>query len=140
MIPIPFYTLFSGINLRNHPYLQLLQFNLHLGNEEMRKSQDDITQWFNSICESVTSKLLVVEVCEFSNEAEICNKIQDSLLGLNARIETLSVYLPNTNMFRIEVMKMDDVRKLFPKLYAMGIVTEKHLNEDGSVSCFFFQL
>ena len=106
----------SEINLRKNPRLRLLRFNLGLDNEEIRKSHDDVTQWFNSICESVTSTSLVVEVYEFTEDAEICKKIQNTLLVLYERIETFSVYLtPETKS-----------QGLFSKLYEVGIVTEVH--------------
>ena len=112
----------------------MLQFSLRLDEEEIQKSQDDVIGWFNSICRSVTAKSLVVEVCGFTKEAETCNKIQDTLLALNARIETLSVYLFDTDRSWDE---MDNVRKLFPKLYEKGIVIKKRLDDDKSV-CHYF--
>ena len=98
----------------------MLQFDLNLDNSEIVESQDDVIRWFNSICESVTSKSLVVEVHDPSEEAEICGKIQDTLLALYERIETFSVYLlPGTKE-----------KGLFPKLYEAGIVVEKDVGED----------
>ena len=86
----------------------------------MRESQDDVIRWFNSICESVTSKSLVVEVRRFTEEVEICDKIQDTLLALYERIETFSVYLkPGT-----------EEKGLFSKLYEVGIVVEENIDED----------
>ena len=77
-------------------------------------------RWFNSICESVTSKSLVIEVCGFSKEAELCDKIQDTILVLYERIEAFSVYLlPRTKE-----------RGLLSKLYEAGIVVEESIWED----------
>ena len=103
----------------------MLQFNLYIYDEEIRKSQDDVIRWFNSICESVTSKSLVVEVRDFSEKVEICNKIQDTLLALYERIETFSVYLPGTQD-----------KKLFSKLYETGVVVEESIlgDEDKEVA------
>ena len=116
----------SEIDLRKDPHLRLLQFNLCLHNSEIRKSQDDVIRWFNSICESVTSKSLVVEVCGFTEEVAICNKIQDTLLALYERIETFSVCLPLGTK----------EEGLFSKLYEVGIVVEEDTwgNEDKVVA------
>ena len=89
----PFDILSSEIDLRKNPHLRLLQFNFSLGEKKIRDSQDDMIRWFNSICESVTSRSLVVGMYRLSNQSEICNKIQDMLLALHTRIETLSVFL-----------------------------------------------
>ena len=132
-----FFTLSSEIDLRKSPHLRFLQFNLHICNREIGKSQDNVIQWFNSICETVTSKSLIVEVYGFTPEAGVCNKIQDTIVALNARIETLSVYLFNTDRFGGEVMEMDDVRKLFSTLYEKDIVIEKRLNKNELVCCNF---
>ena len=116
----PFYILSSEIGLRKNPHLRLLQFDLRLYNSEIRKSQDDVIRWFNSICESVTSKSPVVEVRGLNEEVEICDKIQDTLLALYERIETFSVYLtPGTKE-----------EGLFSKLYEVGIVVEEDIDED----------
>ena len=77
-------------------------------------------RWFSSLCKSVTSKSLVVEVRGFSKEAEICNRIQDILLVLYKRIETLSVHLTRGTRERC----------LFSKLYEEGIVVEEDLWPD----------
>ena len=111
----------SEIDLRKNPHLRLLQFDLRLYNSEIRKSQDDVIQWFNSICESVTSNSLVVEVRYFSEEVEICDKIQDTLLALHERIETFSVYLPPGTK----------EEGLCSKLYEVGIVIEEFIWDDG---------
>ena len=116
----PFYMLPSEINLRKNPHLRLLQFDFSFEEEKIRDLQDDVIRWFNSICESVTSKSLVVEVRNFSEKVEICDKIQDTLLALYERIETFSVYLtPGTKD-----------QGLFSKLYDVGIVVEEDIVED----------
>ena len=107
----PFYILSTEIDLRKKPHLRLLQFSSRLDEEEIRKSQGDVIGWFNLICGSITTKSLVVEVCGFTKEAETCNKIQDILLALNSRIETLSVYLFDKDRSWDEV---NNVLKLFP--------------------------
>ena len=107
----PFYILASEtFDLSKNLHLRLLQFNLDCNEEKM-----DVIRWFNSICESVTSKSLVVEVRWFSEDVGICDKIQDTLLALYQRIETFSVYLtPGTKE-----------QGLFSKLYEAGIVVEE---------------
>ena len=116
----PFYVLSSEIDLCKNPCLRLLQFNLNLMRGEIRKSQGDVIRWFSSICGSVTSKSLVVEVRRFTEEVEICDKIQDTLLALYERIETFSVYLtPGTKE-----------QGLFSKLYEVSIVVEEDIGED----------
>ena len=117
----PFYILSPELDLRGSFYLRLLQFDVNIKDGEIRKSQvNQVIQWFNSICESVTSKSLVVEVRHFSEKVKLCNKIQDTLLALYERIETFSVYLrPGTKK-----------EGLFSKLYEVGIVVEKDLWRD----------
>ena len=116
----PFYILSSEIDLRKNPHLRLLQFDFSLWEKKIRDSQDNVIRWFNSICESVTSKSLVVEVRGFTEEVEICDKIQNPLLALCERIETFSVYLtPGTKE-----------KGLFSKLYEAGIVVEEDIGED----------
>ena len=120
--PHTFYMLASEIDVRKSSHLRLLQFNLNLIFKEIRESQDDVIRWFNSICESVTSKSLVVEV-RVSEKVESCNKIQDTLLALYERIDTFSVYLtPGTKR-----------NGLFSKLYELGIVVEEYIDEDKQV-------
>ena len=109
----------------------MLQFNFHLEEEKIRDSQDDVIRWFNSICESVTSRSLVVCLDGLSNELSICNKIEDMLLALHTRIETLSVFLSGECFRRQQNVDLEDVRKLFPRLYEAGIVVENQLYWDG---------
>ena len=111
------------IDLRKNPHLHSLRFDLGLGNGRNRKSQDDVIRWFNSICESVTSKSLIIEVGHSYMEVEICDKIQDTLLALRERIENFSVYLaPGTK-----------AKGLFSKLYEVGIVIEEDISWDKKV-------
>ena len=78
----------------------MLQFDLRLENTQNEELQNNVIGWFSSICESITSNSLVVEVCGLPEESQICNKIENVLLALSERIETLSVYLPQgTNLF-----------------------------------------
>ena len=116
----PFYILASEtFDLSKNPHLRLLQFDLNLSIEEIRKSQDDVIRWFNSICESVTSKSLIVELGYFFIEVEICDKIQGTLLALRERIETFSVYLPPGT----------EEKGLFSKLYEVDIVIEEYIGD-----------
>ena len=135
----PFHTLSSEIDLRTSPHLQLLQFDLHLHKKNMRKSQGDMILWFNSICSGVQSKSLVIEVSGFSEEVEICNKIQDTLLALNARIETLSVQLfcSYSDASTTKKRRKKNCRKLFPKLYEKGVVVERR-RKGGKLVCSYF--
>ena len=127
----PFYILSSEIDLRKNPHLRLLQFHFSLGRKKIRDLQDDVLRWFNSICESVTSRSLFVGLEGLYNEPEICNKIQNVLLALHTRIETLSIFL-STECFRgHQNVDLEDVRKLFLRLYEAGIVVEKWLHWDG---------
>ena len=116
----PFYILSSEIGLRKNPHLRLLQFDLNLDFSAVIKSLDDVIRWFNSICASVTSKSLVVEVRRFTEDVEICDRIQDTLLVLYERIKTFSVYLlPGTKQ-----------KGQFSKLYEAGIVVEEDVRYD----------
>ena len=126
----PFYILSSEIDLRKNPHLRLLQFDFSFEEEKIRDSQDDVIRWFNSICESVTSRSLVVGLYELSNESEICNKIQDILLALHARVETLSIFLSLLSFYIEQNVDLEDMRKLFSRLYETGIVVEKWLDRD----------
>ena len=121
----PFYVLSSEIDLRKNPHLRLLQFDFRLGEEEIRDSQADVIRWFNSICESVTSRSLVVNLYGLFNESEICNKIQDTLLALHTRIETLSIFLCRDSFPRQANLNLKDMRELLSRLYKAGIVVEK---------------
>ena len=91
-------------------------------------------RWFNSICESVTSRSLIVCLDGLVNESEICNKIQDMFLALHTRIETLSIFVSGKDHLGMQVVDLDDVRKLFSRLYEAGIVVEKWLDRDEEVS------
>ena len=127
----PFYILSSEIDLRKNSHLRLLQFNFSLDEEKIRDSQDDVIRWFNSICESVTSRSLVVSLDGFFNKPEICNKIQEILLALHARIENLSIFISGKDDIGRQVVDLEDMRKLFPRLYEAGIVVEKWLAYSG---------
>ena len=131
----PFYILSSEIDLRKNPHLRLLQFSFSIEQEKIRDSQDDVIQWFNSICESVTSRSLAVRLYGLSNESDISNKIQDVLLALHTRIETLSIFL-STKCFPGQKVDLEDVRKLFSRLYEAGVVVEKLLDGDEEVSSY----
>ena len=113
------------MDLRKNPQLRLLRFYFRLNDKEIRESPKDVLRWFNSICESVTSKSLVVEVDGLFNESEICNKIQDILLALHMRIENLSVFLSRECFPSQQNVGPNDLLKLFSKLYVAGIVAEK---------------
>ena len=108
------------IDLRRHPRLRLLRFNLGLEGIDIIKSQDYVIQWFASICASISSDSLALELDPFSEDLGVCNRIQDILLALYSRIEIFLVYLP------IGTQK----RRLFSKLYEVGIVVEGDLRED----------
>ena len=123
----------SEIDLRGNPHLRLLQFDFEV--EKIRDSQNDVIRWFDSICESVTSRSLVVGMYRLSNQSEICNKIQDMLLALHTRIETLSVFL-SEDCFDGQDVDLEDVRKMFSRLYEAGIVVERRLGYDESVSYY----
>ena len=124
----------SEIDLRKNTHLRLLQFDLSLEEVSIRGSQGDVVQWFNSICKSVTSRSLVVCLYGLSNKLKICNKIQDMLLALHARIETLSIFLSGRSFFTGQKVDLEDVRKLFSRLYEEGIVVEKWLDRNEEVS------
>ena len=130
----------SEIDLRKNPHLRLLQIDLALEEEKIRESQNDVLQWFNSICESVTSNSLVLDLFGLFNESEICNKIQDIVLTLHTRIETLSIFLSRGCFRGQEHVDLEDVRKLFSRVYEAGIVVEKSLEDDEAVSdCLVIQ-
>ena len=137
----PFYILSSEIDLRTNTHLRLLQFNFSLGEKKIRDSQDDVIRWFNSICESVTSRSLVVCLYGLSNESETCDKIQEILLALHARIENLSIFVSGREYHGTEGVDLEDMRKIFSRLYETGIVVEKWLdqnrNRDEAVSGHF---
>ena len=127
----PFYMLSSEIDLRKNTHLRVLQLGFSLEENNIRDSQDDAIRWFNSICESVTSRSLVVCLDGLINKSEICNKIQDILLALHTRIETLSIFLSTECFQGQQNVDLEDVRKLFSRLYEAGIMVEKWLYPDG---------
>ena len=127
----------SEINLSRHRHLQFLQFSLRLKDEGGGESRDDVIRSFTSICESVTSKSLVVEVYGLTDESDICNKIQDTLLALRARLGAFSLYLSEEHWDEGILVNKEDIRKLFSKLYEKGVVAEKFLYSDESVSRYF---
>ena len=135
----PFYILCLEIDLRKNSHLRLLQFNFHLDDNGIRDEQNDVIGWFSSICESVTSRSLVVGLHGLFNESEICNKIQDVLLALHTRIETLSIFLFGKDRWGEQTLTVEDLRKLFSRLYEAGIVVEKWLGWNGNevVSGYF---
>ena len=126
----------SEIDLRKNTHLRLLQFDLSLEEVSIRGSQGDVVQWFNSICESVTSRSLVVDLYGLSKESETCNKIQEILLTLQARIKNLSIFISGKEYDGTQQVDLEDVRKLFSRLYEAGIVVEKWLDEDEEVSSY----
>ena len=129
-----FYILSTEIDLRNNPHLHLLQFNFRLEEEDIREEQDVVIKWFGSICESVTSRSLVVQVDGLFNEPEICNRIQDILLTLHTRTETLSIFLSEKDDVGRKEVDLEDVRELFSRLYEAGIVVERSLDWVEEVS------
>ena len=134
--PHPFYILSLEIDLHKNPHLRLLQLNFSFEEEYIRDSQDDVIRWFNSICESVTSRSLVVDLYGLSNDSEICNKIQEILLALHAKIENLSIFVSGKDHIGTQQVDLKDVRKLLSRLYEAGTVIEKWLGSygDGAVS------
>ena len=114
-----------------NPHLRLLQFDFSLERQGFRDSQNDVIQCFNSICESVTSRSLVVGLYGLINELEICNKIQDVLLPLRTRIETLSIFISGQDGWGQQILHVEDLRKLFSRSYEAGIVVEKRLDLHG---------
>ena len=59
--------------------------------------------------------------------------MEDMLLALHTRIETLSVFLSRDCFYRQDV-DLEDVRKLFSRLYEAGIIIEKQVNGPEEVS------
>ena len=132
-----FYMYSSEIDLHKNPRLRLLQLDLNFRERKLIKLRDDAIRWFDSICKSVTSKSLVIEVRDFSEKAKICNKIQDTLLALNARIGTLAICLLDSHQLRVS-SEIDVIRKLFPRLCRKGIVIKRRLSDNESVCGYFF--
>ena len=78
----------------------------------------------------MTSKSLVIGVDGLSEEPEICNRIQNTLFDVAARVETCSIYLSREDRRGNQIVGRKDMQKLFPRLYALGIVVEKNLWHD----------
>ena len=127
-----FHVYLLEIDFRKNHHLRLLQVHFGLGKDKSRKSHNAI-RWFGSICESVTSKSLVVQLHGLINESELCDKIQDALLALYGRIETLSIFLSGDHGDFRGKIDLEDLRKLFSRLYEVGIVVEKLLDKDEAV-------
>ena len=122
---ITFWYSFLEIYLCTSPQLRLLQFNLRLRNEKIKKSQDNVIQWFRLVCERVTSRSIIIELQGFPDESEPCKNIEDTLLALNKRTDIMTIYLCGHEVNPDEAMKAQDVRKLFSRLHETGIVVEK---------------
>ena len=99
--------------------------------------EDGVIRWFKSICDSVTSKSLSIEVHGFDG-SDTWLVVQDTLVALNARIGTLLVYL-SSNLVRPRGGKLTkkNIRRLLPRLYKAGIkvVVQQHswMSEDEMV-------
>ena len=126
------------IDLRNHPHLRFLHFGLNPERSGIYKLHSHVVRWFNRICESITSRSLVIEVAGFSDELEICNMIQDTLLALSTKMESFSVYLSRENEKGGGPLGTGDTRKTFSRLYKAGVVVEKVLTYSEQVSHFIF--
>ena len=120
----------SEIDLHNHPQLRLLQLRLNLENEQSGKWQDNVIQWFNTICDRVTSRSLVIEVGGFPEESKICDKIQNTLLAMNAKVETFSVHLSSERWKGKEAMRNEKMKQLFSRLWEAGIAVTQNIQRD----------
>ena len=133
MLPF-FYILFSELNFSGNPQLRFLQFNLRFEDAESREMQDDVIRGFSSICESVTSRSLVVEVYGLPKEWEVCSSIQNTLLALSERVENFCICLSEIHWDERVSMKKGRMQKLFSRLYEVGMVVENFLDDEESVS------
>ena len=122
-----------AIDLRIYPHLRLLRFSLHIEKETIRTFPEYVIDWCSSIFESVTSNSLVVELAGFPRDVKSCDMIQNSLLSLNARLETFSVYSPRT-------MDIENKERLFSRLYEAGIVVYGFISPAQAVRRYFFAL
>ena len=125
------------LNLSGNPQLRLLKFTLCFENDESRELRDDVVRSFNSICESVTSNFLVVEVYGLPKEWEVCSSIQDMLLALSARVESFHFYLSERHWDDEVSVNRESIRELFSKLYEKEVVIEELLYDSQSVSHHF---
>ena len=130
----PVHILSSVIDLSRNPHLRFLRFYLRL---EHDRTPDTVVQWFNSICESVTSSSLVVEVHGFRRNLKICSEIEDMLLALYERVKISHIYMTGLRLEEDGVVRKDDIPNLFPRLYELGIVIQKRLNANEAVSRYF---
>ena len=98
------------------PYLRL--FDIYLG---FSRSQDtgvdtrDVIPWLRSVCQSLVSPSLKIQLFELPEDSELCAEIEGMLLALNTTAMSLDIYLD---------VYHDERFTLFPKLYEAGIVTE----------------
>ena len=133
-MPRSFYILSSELNLGGNPQLRFLQFNLCFENDESKEAQDDVIRVFNSICESITSSSLVVEVYGLPTEWEACSSIQNMLLALSIRVENFCICLSEEHWNERASMEKERMQKLFSRLYEVGVVVEEFLDAEKSVS------
>ena len=75
-----------------------------------------VTLWFVSMYQSAQSDSLEVQFEDFPTEAARCKEMEDALLSLNERVQSLRVYLDEERV---------DREKLFPRLHK----AEKAINE-----------
>ena len=127
MIATLFYMLSPDIDLRKNSNLRLLALSFICDHIHYETLDLVLTPWFDSLCESVTSNSLAVEVYGLPNEPKIWNKIQETLLALCARIGTLSIYIQERHL-QEQVVDPEGSRRLFSRLYETGIVVEQALS------------
>ena len=99
----------------------MLQCSLHLQDNEDSVLEDATVQWFRSLCESVASEKITIQVEGFPKGVDGCRTIEDTLLSLNAHgklTENRPIYLDEWRV---------DRETLFPRLYGLGIVTQNYI-------------
>ena len=83
--------------------------------------EDATVQWFRSLCESVASEKITIQVEGFPKGVDGCRRIEDTLLSLNAHgklTKNRPIYLDEWRV---------DRETLFPRLYGLGLVTQNYI-------------
>ena len=89
---------------------------------------------FNSTCESIATSSLVVGVYGLPKGWEARNSIQNTPLDLSRDVLHLSLL---SALGRTNVGGNGGMRKLFSRIYEVGVVIEKFLHDEDSVSRYF---
>ena len=110
------------VDLHRHQKLESLQFYLGLGEEDSRdEEREAVVKWFKSVCETVTSQSLKIEVSGLPHQWYSCSEIEEVLLALSKKVKELHVRVDEEFYYAEEI---------FPKLHRDGILMVENRDTD----------